>query len=234
MATDRDGLNRRTTSEVVASRLRQEILRGELEPGTRLRQGALAQRFGVSTTPVREAFALLQADGLVRIDAHRGAVVFRPSRDEVREFYEIREVLETLAISLALPHLDDTLLDALQERINEMRTTVDDARWEELNQRFHLDMYRASGRDRLCSMIASLRDGSSAYIHMFVAHQGPGERADDEHQHILDACRARNAAEARAAVKKHMRNTVKAVIEYLDQNGSRSDSNERLTTKGGM
>jgi DNA-binding GntR family transcriptional regulator len=217
MATDRDSLNRRTTSEVVAARLRQEILRGELEPGTRLRQGALAERFGVSTTPVREAFALLQADGLVRIDAHRGAVVFRPSRDEVREFYEIREVLETLAVSLALPHLDDTRLDALQELIDEMRTSVDDARWEELNQRFHLDMYRVSGRERLCSMIANLRDGSSAYIHMFVAHQGPGERADDEHQRILDACRARDAAKARAAVREHMRHTVKAVIAYLDE-----------------
>ena len=216
MATDRDSLNRRTTSEIVAARLRREILRGELEPGTRLRQGALAERFGVSTTPVREAFALLQADGLVRIDAHRGAVVFRPSRDEVREFYEIREALETLAVTLALPHLDDRRLDALQDVIDEMRTSIDDARWEELNQRFHLEMYRVSGRERLCNMIANLRDGSSAYIHLFVAHQGPGERADDEHQRILDACRARDAAKARAAVREHMRHTLKAVIEYLD------------------
>jgi DNA-binding GntR family transcriptional regulator len=165
---------------------------------------------------VREAFALLQADGLVRIDAHRGAVVFRPSRDEVREFYEIREALETLAVTLALPHLDDRRLDALQELIDEMRTSVDDVRWEELNQQFHLEMYRVSGRERLCAMIANLRDGASAYIHMFVAHQSPGERADDDHQRILDACRARDVAKARAAVGQHMRHTVNAVIEYLD------------------
>src|ERR687895_744506 len=65
MASSPHRFTRRTTSEEVASRLREEILRGDLEPGKRLRQGAVATRFGVSTTPVREAFALLQAEGLV-------------------------------------------------------------------------------------------------------------------------------------------------------------------------
>jgi DNA-binding GntR family transcriptional regulator len=225
LATDRDSLNRQTTSEAVAGRLRAEILRGELAPGTHLRQGAIAARFGVSTTPVREAFALLQADGLVRVDAHRGAVVFRPSAADVREFYEIREALETLAVSLALGRLDADDIARLQEMIDAMRATDDDEAWEEMNQRFHLELYRASGRSRLCTMIANLRDASSAYIHMFVAHQAPGQRADDEHQAILDAARSGDEAEARRAVAAHMHHTVEAVVEYLesssDSDGSR-------------
>ena len=98
----RSGLMRRTASEAVSERLRAEIQRGDLPPGTRLRQGEVAARFGVSTTPVREAFALLQAQGLVRIDPHRGAIVFLPTAKDAQELYEIRIALETLAIGRAV------------------------------------------------------------------------------------------------------------------------------------
>ena len=74
-------LGRNTTAKMVAGMLRDQIQDGGLAPGTRLRQNEIAERFGVSTTPVREAFAQLQAEGLVRIDPHRGAVVFRHPHD---------------------------------------------------------------------------------------------------------------------------------------------------------
>jgi DNA-binding GntR family transcriptional regulator len=217
MARDQENLTRRTTSEEVAARLRAEILRGELEPGRRLRQSAVAARFGVSTTPVREAFALLQAEGLVRIDPHRGAIVFHPSVEDVREYYEIREALETLAITLALPKLDDAVLGELGSLVYRMRHVRDEDLWTSMNEEFHRSIYAASGRPRLCSMIANLRDASSAYIHMYVAHQAPGARSDDDHQEILDACRARDADRARAAVAHHMRHTADEVAEYIER-----------------
>src|SRR5918997_1170374 len=88
-----------------------------LAPGTRLRQNDVAKRFGVSTTPVREAFAQLQAEGLVRIDPHRGAVVFHPSVDDVLEFYEIREALESLAVGHAIRKIDGDLAARLADMI---------------------------------------------------------------------------------------------------------------------
>ena len=215
MASEQN-LNRRTTSEEVAARLRAEILRGDLKPGTRLRQGVIAGRFGVSTTPVREAFALLQAEGLVRIDPHRGAIVFHPSVEDVREYYEIREALETLAVTLAIPNLDGALVEELQTLIDRMREVRDEVAWTSMNEQFHRAIYAASMRPRLCSMIATLRDASSAYIHMYVAHQPPGERADSDHQEILDACRSRDAARARAAVGQHMRHTADGVAEFIE------------------
>src|ERR687895_152976 len=121
MASSPHRFTRRTTSEEVASRLREEILRGDLEPGKRLRQGAVATRFGVSTTPVREAFALLQAEGLVRIDPHKGAIVFHPTADDARELYEIRVALETLAIGRALRNLGPEEIQELQSILEEMR-----------------------------------------------------------------------------------------------------------------
>lgn len=208
--------SRQTTADAVAEHLRGEIQRGELGPGTRLRQGEVAARFGVSTTPVREAFALLQADGLLRIDPHRGAIVFHPSVDDVREFYEIREALETLAVSHAIPHLDDALLDSLQGLVDDMRATDDQGAWTEMNETFHLRLYEASGRPRLCNTIANLRDASSAYIRMFVAHQAPGKKVDDEHQAILDACRARDTEAAIEAVGLHMRHSLDDLTRFIE------------------
>ena len=216
MASEPKSLSRRTTSEGVASRLRSEILRGALEPGTRLRQGQLAARFGVSTTPVREALALLQAEGLVRIDPHRGAVVFLPSVRDVREYYEIREALESLAITLALDRIDDSLLDDLQELVEKMRQEQDEEQWAAMNQEFHRRIYRASERPRLLSMIESLRDASRTYIQMYVAHQAPGERSDADHQRILDACRGHDAGKARAAVSYHMRHTADELANLIE------------------
>lgn len=214
MATN---LNRQTTSEAVARHLRAEIQRGELAPGTRLRQSAVAARFGVSTTPVREAFALLQAQGLVRIDPHRGAIVFRPTAEDVTESYEIREVLEILAASLALPNLTDQDIRELQEIIDVMRKTENDNRWLELNGVFHLRLSEASGSSRLCNMIADLRDASSAYVHVYIAQPGARQQGDDEHQAIVDACRARDLKRVRKAVRTHLRHTVEGVVRVFDE-----------------
>jgi DNA-binding GntR family transcriptional regulator len=216
LAGTQDGLSRRKTSEEVAARLRAEILRGELQPGLRLRQGQVASRFGVSTTPVREAFALLQAEGLVRIDPHRGAIVFHPSVEDVREYYEIREALETLAITLAIPKLDDDALGDLQSLINQMRRMRNEETWTSMNEDFHRAIYAASERTRLCGMIANLRDASSVYIRMYVAHQAPGARSDNDHQEILDACRHRDVERARAAVSHHMRHTADEVAAFIE------------------
>src|SRR5918992_4459068 len=133
-----DMLERDTTAKVVAERLRSEIQHGTLAPGTRLRQNDVARRFGVSTTPVREAFAQLQAEGLVRIDPHRGAVVFHPSVDDVLEFYEIREALESLAVTHAIPNLRRDVGRELGALIERMRRTEAARRWLTLNDEFHL------------------------------------------------------------------------------------------------
>lgn len=209
-------LQRRTTTESVADVLRDEIRRGMLPANSRLRQSEVASRLGVSTTPVREAFALLQAEGLVQIDRHRGAVVFQPSVADLREFYEIRENLEALAVRLAIPNLTEALLEDLDGLIDEMRECADDQLWMELNDRFHLSLYSVSGRNRLCSMISSLRDSSRVYIHMFVAHRAPNERADDEHAAIVDASRAGDPDAADLAVRTHLRVAAVKDAEILE------------------
>lgn len=212
-----DTLERDTTAKVVAERLRSEIQHGTLAPGTRLRQNDVAKRFGVSTTPVREAFAQLQAEGLVRIDPHRGAVVFHPSVDDVLEFYEMREALESLAVSHAIRELDPATVKELQGMIATMRKTEDPRAWLKLNDEFHLRLYANANRPRLAALIDNLRDASAPYIHMFVASRPLSERANDEHQAILDACLEGNAGAARKAIREHLRHASRDLAAFLGQ-----------------
>ena len=136
----------RTIAGQVAERLKAEILAGERVAGTRLRQVEIAERFGVSTTPVREALATLQREGLVRLHPQRGAVVFLPSLDDLRHHYEIRAALEALAAAKTAEHFEPAWAPALETMLDEMRDDVPAARYIALNQRFHTTLYEHSGR----------------------------------------------------------------------------------------
>lgn len=208
------GLDRDTTAKAVAERLRREIQNGALERGTRLRQKEIADRLGVSTTPVREAFAQLQAEGLVRIDPHRGAVVFHPTVDDLLEYYEIREALESLAVSHAIPHLTPEIGNDLGQLIERMRRTRDSRRWVKLNDSFHLQLYATAGHPHLSALIKNLRDASTPYIHMFVGSRN-SDQSNDEHQEILDACLQGDEKAARRAIRNHLRHAATDLAKSL-------------------
>lgn len=213
--TEISPLQLQTANKAVAHMLREEISRGVLLPGTRLRQSELARRFGVSTTPVREALASLQAEALVRIDAHRGAVVSTPTLEDMLECFEIRRVLEPLAAALAAQRLSEEQLAELEGLVAAMRSIDDSVRWVELNDRFHLRLYEGSGNERLQEMIETLRKSSRYYIHLYVANAHANRTADDEHHAIVEACRARNAARARSLTRAHVENTLRGVTRFL-------------------
>src|SRR3954452_4088541 len=183
----------RTIAGQVAERLRAEIVAGDRAPGSRLRQVEIAQRLGVSTTPVREALAMLQQEGLVRLHPQRGAVVFLPSVVDLREHYEIRAALEALAAARTAERFEKAWAKPLEAYLREMRNGPAAGRYIELNQQFHTQLYEHCQRPRLVEMIAALRDASSAYLHIYrAAADFPVKRLDSEHRRILAACVARN------------------------------------------
>jgi DNA-binding GntR family transcriptional regulator len=206
-----------TAAKVVAGLLRDEIQSGALSPGMRLRQNDIAGRFGVSSTPVREAFAQLEAEGLIRIDPHRGAVVFRPTVRDLVEFYEIREALESLAVRRAIPNLDEARLKELQALIVTMRKTEDARAWMKLNDEFHRKIYERADRPRLNSMVESLRDASTPYMRINVAGHAIEARANEEHQRILGACVAGDPDAAEAAIREHLRSAADRLVAFLSQ-----------------
>ena len=208
-----------TIAEQIAATLQHEIVTGHLAAGTRLRQVEIAQRFGVSTTPVREAFGLLQSDGLVQIDTHRGVTVFLPTIQDLIEHYEIRMALEMMAVEKAATHFQAHDSAPLIALLDEMHTTSDATRYVALNQQFHLSLYSLGGRSRLLTMIEELRNASLAYNHLYAAADVPkdAERLDREHREILAACQANNPSRAANAVRHHIQQTIVHVEKVLEQ-----------------
>jgi DNA-binding GntR family transcriptional regulator len=215
-------LTKQTIAEQVAAALRQEIKTGQIAAGTRLRQIEIAQRFGVSTTPVREAFGLLQSDGLVQIDPHRGVTVFLPTIQDLIEHYEIRMALEMMAAEKAAACFQPQDAPPLIAILDEMLVTSDAARYVELNQQFHLLLYSLAGRSRLVEMIEELRNASIAYNRLYAAADLPtdAQRLDSEHRAILAACQANDPERAAKAVRAHIQQTIIHVKKVLEQGGT--------------
>jgi DNA-binding GntR family transcriptional regulator len=204
----------------VADRLRTEIRTGVFQPGARLRQAQLAEYYGVSTTPVREAFAMLQREGLLQSIPHRGVVVYKPTSEDLREIYEIRIPLEALATERAVPNLTNEdlehILGLLQnlvaaERKGEITLS------NELNDQFHTRIYVAAGRPHLLALITDLRAASRSYTRLFAETVRSVERTEADHAAIYQACAARTPERAAAAMVKHLRHTVDVVAAGLEQ-----------------
>jgi DNA-binding GntR family transcriptional regulator len=209
-----------TRNATVISRLREEIYDGTLAPGTRLRQANVAARFGVSTTPIREAFAALEREGLLQNSAHRGVVVFRPTAKDMREIYEVRIPLEVRAAELAVPNLDRKALDKLSKLVDKMSGHTaegDSNRTGKFNDEFHESIYEAANRPRLAELIAELRASSRAYIQLFGRHTQRIEETQKEHRAIVVACESGAPKKAGKAVEKHLLHTVKVVLPVLGE-----------------
>ncbi len=214
-------LTKLTIAEQIAAALRHEIITGQLPAGTKLPQIETAQRFGVSTTPVREAFGLLQSEGLVQIDTHRGVTVSLPTIQDLVEHYEIRMVLEMLAVEKAAEHFQAQDAPPLVTILDEMHATSDPVRYVERNHQFHVSLYRLAGRSRLLTMIGELRNASIAYNHLYAAADVPkdAQRLDTEHREILAACQANDPVRAATAVRHHIQQTIAHVTKLLEQGG---------------
>jgi DNA-binding GntR family transcriptional regulator len=195
-------------------RLRQDILEGRLGAGEWLRQERLAQDYGVSHMPVREALKQLAAEGLVEHVPYRGVRVLQFSEDDVEDLYASRVFLEGRAAFFAARRISAADLRKLREIQERMATPsgfpvpLNESR--ELNFRFHELMYQACERPFLIRMLAqiwhafprmlwpSLRETASG------AAPGREDRDSREHETILRALEARNPEEAERAVREHI------------------------------
>jgi DNA-binding GntR family transcriptional regulator len=213
-----------TRAGAVAERLRELIRSGELAPGTHLRQDEFAARFGVSTTPVREAFLALEREGLVRRHPHRGVVVFMPSIEELNELYEIRAALEPLAAEIAARKLTEDDLAALERIVTEMRNARP-KRFLELNDELHSRIYAAADRPRLRELIDGLREPAAAYVDMNVELYDRTYRnqVQAEHEALVDALRSRAPKRVARAMREHLEHSGKHIVSLIEQ----SEASER-------
>jgi DNA-binding GntR family transcriptional regulator len=210
-----------TRSEAVAAELRRMILSGELPGGARLRQQEFADRFGVSSTPVREAFTALAREGLVRQDAHKGVVVFEASPEDVRENFEIRAALESLAAELAAKSITGEELAQLDELLSQMRKMIRRNPAEHnrvLNPRFHSIVNAAARRPRLLALIENLRGAAATYQALLVNTDLTDEYVDAvqaEHEEIVAELRAHSPKRAALAVRQHVGHAEAEILKAM-------------------
>ena len=196
----------------IAGRLRDEILRGDLRPGDRIRQEEVAERFGASRLPVREALRILEAEGLTEHETHKGARVPRLSQHEVQVIYQMRERLEPLALveSIAALTADDVArIEEVQHLIEAEGDGIDVARFLELDRDFHMATYSACSIDPLMSNVRRLWNSTQHYRRAFIALSGPGRMwvVNAEHRLILDAVERRDPVDAERYLSGHIRRT---------------------------
>ncbi|MFE1600568.1 GntR family transcriptional regulator [Methylobacterium sp. ID0610] len=211
----RDGLRHKTVSAAVAEALRERILGGDLAPGTQLRQDALAEEFGISRIPVREALLQLEASGLVRIMPHRGAVVSDLSVEEIEDIFQLRTLLEPQLLILSARHLtgeDYRELRALRDEYSAALTAGQIDQWGELNRRFHLGLLRHAGRPRSLAIVSGLLQDCDRPTRLQLSLTGDVARADREHTTILDLCEAGEIAAAANLLRSHVEHAGHSLI----------------------
>ena len=197
-------MSRQTASDYVAEHLRTEILAGRIEPGQRLGVVDFAQLLDVSQTPVREAFQVLAADGLVKLNAYRGARVAELSPDEYEEIFTMRVPLEELAARKATPLVDENDIAEMGRALEGMRLAVETSDVEAFlsNDRvFHRSHYMASGRQRLWERIIALRHAAERYTRIAYTLPGIGmPETFESHSAILKAVVSRDVDRACATL----------------------------------
>ena len=204
-----------TTPDLIAETLREEILRGSVAPGQALRQEELAERFGVSRLPVRDALLRLEAQGLVHVYPNRGAFVISLSADEVREIYEMRLLLEGDIIERAVPRMTSDDRRRIDAAHAEATRTAGGPEWMEGDWRFHRALYEPAARPRQLATIENLRSTVARYSsgHDALPTRTPEWLAG--HDAILAACRARASVAARRRLEEHLRRAMELVLAKL-------------------
>ncbi|QNP73312.1 GntR family transcriptional regulator [Streptomyces roseirectus] len=200
--------------ERVLATLRQDIIAGRLAPGDRLVERELAERFGVSRVPVREAVRALVAEGFVHFASARRAVVRRLTPDDVRELFELREALEVYAAGLAASRATPEALAELRALLDEAATATKEADAEaitDVNTRFHDRILALAGN----SLLSSVMEPVDGRLRWLTRQNEDWTQLLAEHQDLYDAIASGAPAEARAHALTHVRTNYRSTARRL-------------------
>ena len=207
-------LTPRALYQEVAEALRQRIFNRSLEPGSWIDELRIAQEFGISRTPLREALKVLAAEGLVTMKVRRGAYVTEVSDKDLRDVYHLLCVLETDAAAVVATSATDEQLKEIQRLHAELEAAVDDReRFFALNEQFHMQLLAFADNRWRDQLVADLRKVMKLNRHNSLFKQGRVEDSLAEHQDIVAALLARDAQRVREAMQKHFEQGLDAAME---------------------
>lgn len=221
--TSKHLLKRKSATTLIMESLRQRISNREFPESEALRQESLAQEYGVSVAPVREALARLEAEGILTLNRHRGYVVKTLSLDDIRQLYEIRALLETELLRFSLSNMDaETLAEAeqIEAKMKKIAQTGKQSRdWTELNWRFHSTLYRPAKKQQYWEIADNIYANTNRYVHMqlLISHSVVLPKSVREHQKILEYCRQGCATEACELMRLHIMTAADDLIGFMEK-----------------
>jgi DNA-binding GntR family transcriptional regulator len=213
-----DSGDRATLPASVADRLREMIIEGEFPAGTRLNERALGERLGVSRTPLREAFRLLSAEGLVQIQPNRGAQVVELSEQDIRESFEVMSSLEALSGELACRRITDAEVAEIRALTYEMlacHARRDLPAYYRLNRAIHERINEAADNRLLGQVYATLNLRIQNLRFRLNFDHDQWDTAAREHAEMVEALAARDSARMATIMRRHLKHKGEAVLEAL-------------------
>lgn len=208
--------------EEIAALLREEILDGVLAPDERLRQEHLAQRFGTSQAPIREAFRRLEAEGLAVAVANRGVRVAGLSTAEAAEIGGLRLSLEPGLAAHAAGRASEVDVAAARAAIAAMARASTPSALMVANAAFHDALYTAAGRPITLELVTGLRARYERYLRLMWRMTGHAALSNDEHGEILDLVLAGDAAAVQSVMERHIEGSTAEILKALGAGGSKS------------
>lgn len=204
--------------DVVFQALRQAIITGEFAPGERLMEIKLANKLGVSRTPVREAIRMLELEGLVVMIPRRGAEVARITEKDLRDALEVRTAIEELSVELACERIDEKGKEKLKQACNDFKAAIDTKHVQnivDMDVKFHEVIFEITNNQRLISIAQNLREQVYRYRVEYVKDFSYHDVLVDEHYQITNAILTNNVVTAKKIMRNHLYNQELIVIKNL-------------------
>lgn len=205
--------------DVVFNTIREAILKGELVPGERLMEKQLAERMGVSRTPIREAIRKLELEGLVLMVPRKGAEVAKITEKDIKDVLEVRATLEALAVRLACERMDEQCMQRLTQVKEEFERAASKKEVNLLIKKdieFHDAIFAATGNVKLIHIVNNLREQIYRFRVKYISEMKDYSGLVKEHEEIVENIRNGNKERAEEIAVRHIENQERAVIEMLD------------------
>jgi len=225
-AIDLHPVAQRTLVDEAAAQLRAAIRSGTIPYGTRLVEAELAQRLGMSRIPVREAIERLAREGLVKKLPHRGAIVYAPTDEEIKEVTTLRIILERFVVELAIARWNDAAemqLRAIVAGMREAARREDCQALVDLDTEFHQTLWQLAGHNLVFEIISGLRARIARLLYETISIALGSDRRDDfllthvqGHEALIDALTKGNVTVAQEAIAEHIRGAETRILEYLE------------------
>ncbi|MDR7009386.1 GntR family transcriptional regulator [Paraburkholderia strydomiana] len=207
----------------IAAALAEQIIRGDLRPGARVRQDAIADEFNASHVPVREAFRRLEARGLLVSRERKGVYVPVLDQASIIEITRMRTALEVLALRYAIPNLTQDDITCAENAMHKGNTARDISTWEAANREFHASIYRPCQMPRLLSHIDALHEARLRYMYATSTLIEWDVKSENEHLEILEAIKAKDGRSARALMEKHINDAGSILVAAVSSLHTQTD-----------